>query len=231
VFVPSCLFLFDLIAAAELPAASASYAAARSASPAPYGQPWCLAKWRLLRGVSSGEGMRFSSSQSNVAARARFQSRSRRTDRRGPLTRAPYAQPLTRTRAALRYAQFCYAQFCQRTDRRKFAFRRVGWAAARTIRRRSCGRAGAAVAFTGATNRRGGDPVNHTVGLCVLENYADVLFDQPQLLRLLPDLIQVPARKLAVCAIVRPWAISFVRSLISASDQGSPEFASIGGHS
>jgi hypothetical protein len=33
--------------------------------------------------------MRFSSSQSNVAARARFQSRPRRTDRRGPLTRAP----------------------------------------------------------------------------------------------------------------------------------------------
>ena len=34
-------------------------------------------------------------------------------------------------------------------------------------------------------------------------------------------------RKLAVSAIVRPWAISFLRSLISASDQGSPEFASI----
>ena len=93
--------------------------------------------------------MRFSSSQSNVAARARFQSRSRRTDRRGPLTRAPYAQPLTRTRAALRYAQFC-SEFCERIGRRKFAFRRLDWAAARTIRRRSCGRAGAAVTFTGA---------------------------------------------------------------------------------
>jgi hypothetical protein len=30
-------------------------------------------------------------------------------------------------------------------------------------------------------------------------------------------------RKLAVSAIVRPWASSFVRSLISISDQGSPE--------
>jgi hypothetical protein len=44
----------------------------------------------------------------------------------------------TRTRAALRCAQFC-----QRTGRRKFASRRVDWAAARIIRRRSCGRAGA----------------------------------------------------------------------------------------
>jgi hypothetical protein len=35
-------------------------------------------------------------------------------------------------------------------------------------------------------------------------------------------------RKLAVSAIVRPWSSSFLRSLISASDQGSPEFASIG---
>jgi hypothetical protein len=35
-------------------------------------------------------------------------------------------------------------------------------------------------------------------------------------------------RKLAVSAIVRPWAISFVRSLMSISDQGSPEFASMG---
>jgi hypothetical protein len=33
-------------------------------------------------------------------------------------------------------------------------------------------------------------------------------------------------RKLAVSAIVRPWSSSFLRSLISASDQGSPEFAS-----
>ena len=46
--------------------------------------------------------------------------------------RAPCAQPLTRTGAD--------AQFCQRTGRRKFA-RRVDWAAARTICRRSCGRA------------------------------------------------------------------------------------------
>src|SRR5215469_3397651 len=43
-------------------------------------------------GVSSGEGMRFSSCQSNVAARARFQSRSQQTDRRHPLTRASCAQ-------------------------------------------------------------------------------------------------------------------------------------------
>jgi hypothetical protein len=66
------------------------------------------------------------------------------------------------------------------------------------------------------------------VGLCVLENYADVLFDQPQLLRLLPDLIQVPAKEARRLREVRPWASSFVRSLISISDQGSPEFASMG---
>ena len=35
-------------------------------------------------------------------------------------------------------------------------------------------------------------------------------------------------RKLAVSATVRPWASSFLRSLISASDHGSPELASIG---
>jgi len=34
-------------------------------------------------------------------------------------------------------------------------------------------------------------------------------------------------RKLAVCATVRPWAISFLRSLMSILDQGLPEFASI----
>ena len=34
-------------------------------------------------------------------------------------------------------------------------------------------------------------------------------------------------RKLAVFAIDRPWSSSFLRSLISASDQGSPEFASM----
>jgi hypothetical protein len=35
-------------------------------------------------------------------------------------------------------------------------------------------------------------------------------------------------RKLAVSAIVRPWSSSFLRSLMSASDHGAPEFASIG---
>jgi len=34
-------------------------------------------------------------------------------------------------------------------------------------------------------------------------------------------------RKLAVCATVRPWAISFLKSLMSILDQGLPEFASI----
>jgi hypothetical protein len=40
-------------------------------------------------GVSSGEGMRFSSCHSNVAARARFQSRSRRN---GPMASADHGK-------------------------------------------------------------------------------------------------------------------------------------------
>ncbi len=46
---------------------------------------------------------------------------------------------------------------------------------------------------------------------------------QPQLLRLLPHLILIWQRKLAVSAIVRPWASSFVRSLMSISDCPSSE--------
>src|SRR4051812_19579130 len=53
------------------------------------------------------------------------------------------------------------------------------------------------------------------------------LLGQPKLLHLSAHLVHVPARKLAVSAIVRLWSSSFLRSLISASDQGSPEFASI----
>jgi hypothetical protein len=55
---------------------------------------------------------------------------------------------------------------------------------------------------------------------------ARVLY-QPELPRLLPDLILSLQRKLAVSANVLPRAISVIRSLISISDQGSPEFASI----
>jgi len=54
------------------------------------------------------------------------------------------------------------------------------------------------------------------------------LLGQPKLLHLSAHLVHVPAKELAVSAIVRPWSSSFLRSLISASDQGSPEFASIG---
>ena len=83
-----------------------------------------------------------------------------------------------------------------------------------------------AVAFTRAG--RGGDPVDYPVGVCLLENDAAVPFNQPQSFAFCRTSSRSRQRKLAVCAIVRPWAISFVRSLISASDQGSPEFASIG---
>ena len=45
---------------------------------------------------------------------------------------------------------------------------------------------------------------------------------QPKLLHLRADPATSRHRKLAVSAIVRPWSISFLRSLKSASDQGSP---------
>jgi hypothetical protein len=41
----------------------------------------------------------------------------------------------------------------------------------------------------------GGDTADHPVGLSVLENDANVLFDQSKLLGLLPDLILVPAKE------------------------------------
>jgi hypothetical protein len=72
----------------------------------------------------------------------------------------------------------------------------------------------------------GGHPADHRVGLSVLENDADVLFGQPKLLRLLPDLIVVPAKEGGCFRQGSAVAISFVRSRISISDQGSPEFAS-----
>jgi hypothetical protein len=52
------------------------------------------------------------------------------------------------------------------------------------------------------------------------------LLDQSKLLRLLADLIFIRAKE-ARGLCYRPLAVSFVRSLISVSDQGSPEFASI----
>jgi hypothetical protein len=36
---------------------------------------------------------------------------------------------------------------------------------------------------------------DHPLELCVLENHADVLFDQPQLLRFLPHLILISAKE------------------------------------
>ena len=50
--------------------------------------------------------------------------------------------------------------------------------------------------------------------------------DQPQFLHLVADLVPVPAKEARSLSHVRPSETSFVRSLMSISDQGSPEFAS-----
>ena len=64
----------------------------------------------------------------------------------------------------------------------------------------------------------------------VLEDHAPLarLLGQPKLLHLPAHLVHVPAKEAGgLCN--RPAVVEFVlRSLISASDQGSPEFASIG---